>query len=575
MRDIPPSLLAEIRRALDDAPHGAKAAALAPFAAMLGTSAATIRRALRTHYGRAKRATGRPRTIPEALVEAVWDEKVAGMEMGLQARELPTRIALDRLARYGVPGAAEASVSAVNDAIRRAGLRRAQRAQRMEPAFALDVVHLDFSRSKYFQLYTYSPEHGDYVCRVGGRHLAYKEEGRTLRTWIASIVDGHSRLARARMYPATGEDAGFALLALRDFWDAAAADGHPMYHPARTLWVDRGSAGRDRTFTDTLAAVGVQVHVAQSKEAQGKIERQFRTLWSAFELPLALELGEGATITLADYNARLHAWLCQQARWAHPTAPGTRESVYAESLARVRPDGSPVARLLDADLLASHYDARLRTVDATGCVTIERRAYRVPERVGQVWIGRGERLRIYRYAPEGGPVQLYASLVDHPGEQTFPLAEGHVAHAHPVGRAQTPREAAAARLDRRRPQLERLASHAAPEPHQPEPRQPEPRQPTPSRLNLRPADTETPVFSFRRSPETLTAHGPREEATAHAGAEGALTAHDLRAYVGRRLAPYGLAYPDVSDVFDPLLGQATRADADLVLAHAIATRRVA
>ncbi len=566
MRSIDPTLLYEIRGVLDAAPHGAKDIALHPYAARLDVSIATLRRHLRRQHGRAKECTGRPSTIPAELVEAAWDEIVAGQEMGLQARQLPMRIILDRLRAAGMPGADRASVSGINNAIRAAGLRRESRRQRMEPAFALDVVHFDFSRSKYVQLHTFSPNDGDYVCRVYGRHLGYKEDGKMMRTWLASAIDGHSRMARMRMFAATGEDAGLALLALNDFWSPEQAAGHPAFHPARELWVDRGSAGRTQAFTQTLASVGVDVHVTQSKEAQGKVERQFRTLWAAFELPLALELGEGATLTLGEYNSRLHAFLLEQAQWDHPTMPGTRAEAYASSIRLVRPDGSPVERILDADLLGAFYDTQARVVDATGHVTIERTMYLVPERIGRVWVERGDAVRIYRYA-DG---TVYGSLVAHPGERPVLLVAGTPAAAHPVGRADTPAERRDP-VNRRTPQPVRLAAIASPPAEAPV----ETSRPTPTRIDLRreQAAQAGNVLAFRRPAEQLTADGPREESDA----PDTLTGHALRAYVGRRLDAYGLGYGDVAHLFDGLAADpaTTQRDADLVLSALFTATRVA
>lgn len=576
MRSLDSSLLYEVRRELDAAPHGAKNAVLARYAVALDVSVATVRRHIRHQHGRAKECAGRGTTIPVGLVDAIWDEKVAAMEMGLQSRELPTRIALDTMRRLGIVGAAQASPSGINAAIKRLGYRRVARVQRMEPAFALDVVHFDFSRSKYFQLHSYDPAarggQGDHVLRVYGRHLGYKEEDKTLRSWIVSIIDGHSRVARARLYPATGEDASFALMALQDFWTPEQAGDLALFHPARELWVDRGSAGRTEAFRESMASVGVEVVVVQSKEAQGKVERQYRTLWSAFEVALALELGEGATITMGDYNRRLDAFLVQQGAWNHPTMPGTRADAYAASLARVRPDGSPVERLLSGSLVGAYYDKRTRVVDATGCVAFERNLYLVPERVGTVWIEQGDDVRVYRYT-DGA---LYGALAAHPGARPFLLAEGTRAASHPIARTETPSQAAAGRVDRRQRQDDRVgARQPTAEAVEPNRQVDAVSRPTASGLDLRqPADGPT-VFAFRRPAEQLSADGPREES--QADHPDALTGDELRRYVGRQLAPYGIGYADVADIFDGLAADpsTTRSNVDYVVSTLLRTARVA
>ena len=344
-----------------------------------------------------------------------------------------------------------------------------------------------------------------------------------------------------------------------------------MFHPARELWVDRGSAGRTEAFTESLASVGVDVVVTQSKEAQGKVERQFRTLWSAFEVPLALELGEGATITLGEYNRRLDAFLVQQGAWDHPTMPGTRAEAYAASLARVRPDGSPVERLLAGSLVGAYYDKRTRVVDSSGCVSVGRQLYLVPERVGKVWVEHGDDVRVYRYA-DGA---LYGSLAAHPGERPFLLAEGARAADHPIARAETPAEAAAGRVNRRIPQADRIGSTAVTNAEAGNAKASDHSRPTASGIDLRQPADGPQVFAFRRPAEQLSADGPREEAQAPRAGE--VSGDELRRYVGRQLAPYGIGYADVADVFDDLASDpsTTRRDVDLVVSTLLRTARVA
>lgn len=546
-RELSQELLNEIQREVDGAPHGAKTATLEPWADLLGCSVATLYRHLGRKRKRRKVGCGRRPSIPEHLLEFIWDTKIAAEEIGLANRRLSTRRALANARALELDGADDASVSGINAAIRRLGWDLEPVRQRMEPLHALDVVHLDFSRSKYFQIYAF--DGSDYLLRVDGRQLQYKEEGRAMRSWIVGIIDGHSRLSRLRMYPATGEDATLALQALQQFWTAETE--HPFVHAPRVLWSDRGAAARTKAFTDVMASLDINVHLAQSKEAQGKIERQFRTLWSDFEVPLALELGHGAHLPLAEYNARLEAWCIEQCGWHHPTQRGTRGELYQKSIRLTLPDGRPVARTLDADLLGALFFTDYRVVDDTRSITIDRQSYRVPEKIGRIYVDRGMRLRVSRY--QDGTV--VASLVDAPHEEPVVLQTRRLGHSHPVARPATGAEIAGERIDIRQPHGRGLDS----------------RPEAPSRAT---GTVRRPLTAVNLSgdPEQLTPDGPREEA--NTSRETILTGPELRTYVGRRLAPYRLTYADVADGFDDLDGAAQAAvDARLTaFLNVIATR---
>lgn len=540
-RDVSPEILYEVHRRLDAAPHRQKTPVVKEIAAFFGVSTATVYRWDRDRFGHKKQCAGRPQLYSEALIEAVVDEIARGMEMGTSRRRIKTETVLKRLASYeGFPYAAEAaraSAGNVNSRIKAGGYFATPFFNRIEPDYAGQISHLDFSRSKYFQIHTYDAGRDDYILRVEGHHLAYKENNKTRKSWLVLMVEGYSRMFKARMYPASGEDAMLALGAMRDFLVEPDGD-HPLRYGMEQLWMDRGAAAKTEYFRNALSSNGIELVEVQSKEANGKVERRFRSLWAGFELPLALDVGRGGTITMSEYNEALAAHALHVANSPHVFRAGSQAEVYAASL-----DARGIAHVFDEDLALHAFDVQVRTVGPDGCVSLAGYGiYRLPTQVGGTWVQAGMKVRLHPYPKTG---EVVGRMVDVPHDGHFALER--VAAYGPTdweGRAHgTP--------------ADRVKNAAASSTR------------TPSREHHTPAPAwQRPAAAPQIEATPARPRGPREDVAVPT--VEVLSPLAIRDLVGQHVARFGVTFADVEPAFSDLLDRLpTRAEVEARIEQAV------
>ena len=511
--EVDPGLLFDVHQRVEAAPHGQTQHVWEECAALVGTSVATLRRWVRERFGRKKECSGRGRTYSDELVNLVWDVKLSAQEMGSSRREPATSWALSHLVGLGYHEAEGASVSAINERIK--PLRAKRFFDRIEPDYACQIVHVDFSRSKYFQVYTYDAALGDYVLRVDGRGLAYKEDNTARRSWIVNVMDGYSRVFHARMYAASGEDAMLAMQHLKHAY--MGEHDHPLVHLPTELWMDRGAAARTEFFQNALDAQDIDLVLTQTKEAGGKVERGFRTIWTCFELRLAYELGHRATITMAEYNERLFAFCMEAAEWVHPTRRGTRRSVYTASM---RHPQVP-ARVPTADLFSTAFAVEVRTVTPYGTVSIAPYGeFRMPQEIEGTFVQPGMEVRLYPYPSTG---EVYARVVDFPHE-------GHV-QLQPFS-SRSPKEFSGAAVELPGDRKRKAAQPPAPTGRVPQI-----------------AERDGTVRHLPIRAETAEPSGPAYEKSA----ERRLSQSEVRERIGRRAAAYGVPTAEMVLHFSDLL----------------------
>ena len=532
--DISDTELDEVIRALDTAPHGSKSAVLAHWAERLSPdpddpmSTATLRRRIREREGKRKECAGRPKKIDRDVVRKIAQLKAKGMEMGLGDRELATEIAKEMAEREGLADASEISTSSINRILREElGFRRKKRYRKIQANFATQVQLLDFSRSKYVQVRDYDAEADDWLLEVSGKQLSYKDPEGAFRTWYAVLIDDHSRLRIARLFCDTGESALLGLTFLRWAWTRS-KDAHPLRHPPRKLQTDYGAFRKSKRVQNAFDAMdGIELKGA-SKEAQGKVERQFRTLWQRFELPFAVEHGDGYQIHASDFNDLLHEYMIKDAERQHPLQPEyTRSQVYRGSIMRTPP------LELDADMMRLAFDVYERTVNPHGQVSIDGDLYLCPETVEGIAIEPGMQVRVQRNA-EGAVI---GRLVSRHHQDAFTLepweqpSYGEYDGAPGKGTGST--------------KLDKLRTQADPE--------------TPAHEDLAPDDDDTGLGERSISVNVESDFEQPEEPSFK------LPAGQAREYVGRRLATIGETYASARDIFDPLLGDVTQEQLDKVI----------
>ncbi|HEQ72570.1 MAG TPA: transposase [Spirochaetia bacterium] len=384
--------LNRLRSELDGLGKGQRGAVLQRHADIYGVSRATIYRMLRMEFGKSK-TVKRDKKIDQSLIDAVAQIKIGGMNLGAistnkrNPREVPTDIAIDLLEKkYGVCDADSLTVSTVNRRLRESGFRQSQPRVRVECEYANQEHQLDFSRSKYFQITDFDAEANDWILKVSGRELHYKQGDQNFRLWICALKDSYSRVRLARAYGATGESAALGLGFL-NYCYTRQEDDHPLNHIPDTLKCDQGAFSKMAEVRNAMKALNIiiQRSATYNKESNAKIESNFVTVWRRFELGKAIELGVGATLYLAQYNRMLHEFCIADLEKQHPyRRANTRGMDYRISIANHPP------REISEDIFQYALRTFERTVPATRDVSINNIILECP----QYTIDR--RIRIYR-----------------------------------------------------------------------------------------------------------------------------------------------------------------------------------
>jgi len=304
---------------------GNRGALVQRYADLYGISRATIYRMLSQEYGKTK-SVKREKVIDQAMIDAVAQVKIAGMNLGALStnkrnpRELPTDLAIEVLLNnQGIEDAKDLTVSTVNRRLRESGFRQSIPRVRVECEYANQEHQLDFSRSKYFQITDFDSEKNDWILKVSGRELHYKQGDRNFRLWICQLKDSYSRARLARAYGATGESSIMGLEFL-NFCYTRQEDNHPVNYIPDTLKCDQGAFAKTKETMAVMEALQINLKLSRpyNKESQGKIESGFTTIWRRFELKLAIELGAGAMLFLSQYNQMLHEFMIADLELQHP-----------------------------------------------------------------------------------------------------------------------------------------------------------------------------------------------------------------------------------------------------------------
>lgn len=373
---------AEIRDAIQNTPKGGRRALIQEYADRLGVSKDTIYRQLRKRFGKQK-TVKREKKIPQSLIDEIARMKMLGMKMQIDEREISTEICIEKLRKRGVPGSELLTVSTVNRRLEESGFRLRDPIVRVEASYANQQHEMDFTRSKYFQLVGHDGT--DWIVKVSGRELHYKQDDRRLRLWIVSVVDSFSRIELARAYPATSESEDLGLSHLWWAYNREKDDNLLRYLPDR-LKTDQGSFAKSQVVKDAFARLNIPLTLSRpySKRGIQKVESSHRRRWQQFELSLAIDLGPGYKMRLSEYNDLLFEKCVSDQDLAHPVRNDTRRGLYLSSLAMHPP------KELDIDLREIAFRTWERKVKDTLIVTIDNKAFQCPENTQGKWI------RIYR-----------------------------------------------------------------------------------------------------------------------------------------------------------------------------------
>lgn len=356
---------------LNAASHGSKRDIIMRYALIHNTGLSSIYRALSGVRGKTRNVK-RESKIEDTLIDEVAKLKMKGMINGVSFRELSTELCIDILKDQGITNCDKLKVSTVNRRLAEKGFRVKDPIVRVEAQYANQQHQMDFSRSKYFQLYKFDNDADDFILKATTRTLSYKENENKLRLWLSAITDAYSRVSLARAFPASGESELMAVEFMYFAFNREEDEHHFRYIP-ETLKTDNGIIAKSKPVKELLDKLEVKRELVLPYKKRGiqKVESNWRLIWQRFELRNYIVLGEGKTITLKDYNDLLHQFMIDCMSMQHPMKKETREHVYLTSLVANPP------RKLEGDIREIFARPEISTIRDDCTISIDTQKYQV------------------------------------------------------------------------------------------------------------------------------------------------------------------------------------------------------
>lgn len=366
-----PSIVEQIRRELNEAPRGHKTTVARRWAEVLGVSVQQVYRLVEEKTGEKARKSEKLRPEYYVWTPVIFQVKKHPPE---GAGEISTDQAVALAAMWGkVPEEAKEVPPGTFDRIaRELGLSKKEKRRNRYQASRPNLAHhFDASSSKF--LYIHRRVGGDFVLRLhrpGAGTQGYKNKPvpcDRLRPWVYGVVDDHSGRLICRYTAALGESMADALLFLQHAWSEM---GLP-----EILLADQGVLKKGLASQDLIKRLDVAMPemLPFAKEAHGKIERPWRTLWQRFEK--VLFAGEWAQfeMTLTELNARLAVFLEEDYnRMAHRFE---KKITRMQAWRRISLHGGIVA--IPENALATAVKRKKRTVGVDGTLQYEGNMYEV------------------------------------------------------------------------------------------------------------------------------------------------------------------------------------------------------
>ena len=353
MSGLTPSIVAMIRGALDEAPHGQRTMLADQLAATYGVSRSAVYRAAARGGASRRRAATRPEY-------RAWVPIAVAAAHRAPEHPIPLDVAIDACVAAGdlPPEATEMPLATAYRLRREMGLAGGPRRHaRMHADWPMQAVQVDGSTSHHLRVVRALPD-GDWLLQLYRRPWsAAGYKNRPLgphreRVLVYGAWDMCTGLTVARYCVSRGEDAIGMLSFL--CWALGAEHGHPgipLHGVPDEVWSDLGPFARSRPARDLLERLGVPVRKGRpyQKSRMGGIERQWRSMWTRFERSLFLR--QDAEIRLSELNGRLIEYIAREAgrRVSRtPLADGRRASraaAWTALTATARPADRPLHRL--------------------------------------------------------------------------------------------------------------------------------------------------------------------------------------------------------------------------------------
>ncbi|MBN2427116.1 MAG: hypothetical protein JXK94_02140 [Deltaproteobacteria bacterium] len=319
--NLRPEIENQIVREWESAPYGYRSKVVEKWAKLTGYSYQTIYRALSTDRKRKKGDYLTP-GIEDAARKVALIKKRPPVDKGEISTDQAIQLAIQN--RLIDPNFAEVSVATFNRVIQDLGLnQRKRRISRFQAQWANQLHHVDASSSNCFYVDDDLPG-GDYLLKLFAGSKGYKNKPvkvDRLRPWIYGVADDYSGVHAARYVVADGESLSDNLDFLSWAWskkDESLFFGLPERIKGDHGPMMKGKVAQSWFSEEEGLGIKIEPSVPREKDAHGKIERPWRTMWQRFELTFFAESDwKDFEITLSElqrrfliyqqeYNARPH-----------------------------------------------------------------------------------------------------------------------------------------------------------------------------------------------------------------------------------------------------------------------------
>ena len=379
------SLLMDVVREWEAAPHGRKGLVLARRLPLLGISLGTFHRQRLRVGSPARRKPPKHKGQRRQPDRVEWVKEIMRLKHSPMkgVSRLATWNARDLAVQQGMDAeAGKMSVGVINKIAREEGLVEApRRGARFEARYPNELHQVDATGSRHF--YPYKSKGDDWILRIRPGQLPNKEKLEGLRVWCWGLADDFSGYRAQRYVVAPGEAALDGIEFLRWCWEAR-ADHAPFQGLPQILYMDNGPLAKYTPFRVFCQEVGIDLktHEPYRPQAKGKVETGNRDLKEQFEGRFLRDPGwKTREILLSELNQEL-AWFRQQTNATpHRRLPLTKEAAWL----RIMLGQGPV-RLTPESWEKIFTQHIFRTLDDGACFDLGGEAYQVAGR--KIWATR-------------------------------------------------------------------------------------------------------------------------------------------------------------------------------------------
>ncbi|MEN6375354.1 MAG: hypothetical protein ABFD75_11330 [Smithella sp.] len=370
-KQIDPVILNMVKTDLANAPSGGRTTVMQSWAKRLDVSPQSLYRVFPA--GRTRKGERKIAGIEEAAITVAKIKARPPEHRGQITTADALRIALDNNL---IPSTLSAVPSGTFDRVLReiGANKQRRRIERFQAERPNEMHHVDASSSNCFYVHHELPN-GDYALRLHGGTKDYKNKPVPirLRPWIYGLTDDYSGYHSARYVAALGESAGDNL----DFlcWAWSQIPGKELFGLPEKIKGDHGPMMSSDGIPDWFERLGITIDPSEvlNKDAHGKIERPWRTMWQRFEIPFFAESDwKKFEISLSELNIRFARYQQEYNERAHRFEKTiTRRQAWL----KINQCGGAIA--LPENAIKTIVRRYSRKLDQAGCFSLDKEFYEV------------------------------------------------------------------------------------------------------------------------------------------------------------------------------------------------------